>query len=41
VVTPRGNGRALVAVRAASATVARALPRVLGYQFIVRARRRA
>ncbi len=40
VIAPRWHGRALAAVHAASAAAARALPRVLGYQFVVRARRR-
>ncbi|HEY7519592.1 MAG TPA: class I SAM-dependent methyltransferase [Methylomirabilota bacterium] len=40
VLGPRWHGRALATVHAASAAAARALPRLLGYQFIVRARRR-
>jgi 2-polyprenyl-3-methyl-5-hydroxy-6-metoxy-1,4-benzoquinol methylase len=39
VVPPRLHGRALAAVHGASAAVARALPRLLGYQFVVLARR--
>lgn len=38
-VPPRWHGRALAAVHALSASTARALPRVLGYQFIVQAQR--
>lgn len=41
VVAPRWHGAALAAVHTASAAAARALPRLLGYQFVVRARRRA
>jgi 2-polyprenyl-3-methyl-5-hydroxy-6-metoxy-1,4-benzoquinol methylase len=41
VVAPRWQGGALSAVHAVSAAAARALPRVLGYQFVVQARRRA
>ena len=41
VVAERWHGRALAAAHAVSAAAARALPRVLGYQFVVRARRRA
>jgi 2-polyprenyl-3-methyl-5-hydroxy-6-metoxy-1,4-benzoquinol methylase len=41
VVAPRWHGGTLAAVHAVSAVAARALPRVLGYQFIVQARRRA
>jgi len=41
VVAPRWHGRALAAVHAMSGAAARALPRVLGYQFVVWARRRA
>jgi 2-polyprenyl-3-methyl-5-hydroxy-6-metoxy-1,4-benzoquinol methylase len=41
VVAPRWHGRALATVHAVSAAAARTLPRVLGYQFIVQARRRA
>jgi hypothetical protein len=40
VVAERWHGRTLAAAHAASAAAARALPRVLGYQFVVRARRR-
>ena len=40
VLPARWHGRALAAVHAASAAAARAVPRVLGYQLIVRARRR-
>jgi 2-polyprenyl-3-methyl-5-hydroxy-6-metoxy-1,4-benzoquinol methylase len=40
VLPARWHGRALAAVHAASAAAARALPRMLGYQLIVRARRR-
>jgi 2-polyprenyl-3-methyl-5-hydroxy-6-metoxy-1,4-benzoquinol methylase len=40
VLPARWHGRALAAVHAASAAAARTLPRVLGYQLIVRARRR-
>jgi 2-polyprenyl-3-methyl-5-hydroxy-6-metoxy-1,4-benzoquinol methylase len=40
VVGERWHGRALAAVHAVSAATARALPRVLGYQFVVEARRR-
>ena len=40
VVSPRWHGGALAAVHAVSAAAARALPRVLGYQFVVQARRR-
>jgi 2-polyprenyl-3-methyl-5-hydroxy-6-metoxy-1,4-benzoquinol methylase len=39
VVSPRLHGRALAAVHGASAAAARALPRLLGYQFVVLARR--
>ena len=39
VVPARWHGRGLATVHAASAAAARALPRVLGYQLIVRARR--
>lgn len=39
VVPPRWHGGALAAVHALSAAAARALPRVLGYQFVVQARR--
>jgi hypothetical protein len=39
VVPPRWHGGALAAVHALSAGAARALPRVLGYQFVVLARR--
>jgi SAM-dependent methyltransferase len=39
VVPPRWHGRALAAVHAASAATARWLPRLLGYQFLVLARR--
>ena len=39
VVPPRLHGRALAAVHGASAAAARALPRLLGYQFVVLARR--
>ena len=39
VVPPRWHGRALAAVHALGAAAARALPRVLGYQFVVLARR--
>jgi len=38
-VPPRLHGRALAAVHGASAAAARALPRLLGYQFVVLARR--
>jgi len=38
VVSPRLHGRALAAVHGASAVAARALPRLLGYQFVVLAR---
>jgi 2-polyprenyl-3-methyl-5-hydroxy-6-metoxy-1,4-benzoquinol methylase len=41
VVAPRWHGRALATAHAVSAAAARTLPRVLGYQFIVHARRRA
>lgn len=41
VVAPRWHGRALAAVHTVSANAARALPRLLGYQFIVQARRRS
>ena len=41
VVPPRWHGGALSAVHVLSAAAARALPRVLGYQFVVQARRRA
>jgi SAM-dependent methyltransferase len=40
VVPPRWHGSALAAVHAVSASAARALPRMLGYQFVVHARRR-
>lgn len=40
VVAPRWHGGALAAVHAVSAAAARALPRVLGYQFVVQATRR-
>ena len=40
VVAPRWHGGALAAIHALSAAAARALPRVLGYQFVVQARRR-
>jgi 2-polyprenyl-3-methyl-5-hydroxy-6-metoxy-1,4-benzoquinol methylase len=39
VVPPRGHGRALAAVHALSAATARALPRLLGYQFVLLASR--
>ena len=39
VVPPRLHGRALALVHGASAAAARALPRLLGYQFVVLARR--
>ncbi|MGH7278273.1 MAG: class I SAM-dependent methyltransferase [Candidatus Rokuibacteriota bacterium] len=39
VVTPRWHGACLDAVHAASAVAARALPRLLGYQFVVLAER--
>jgi 2-polyprenyl-3-methyl-5-hydroxy-6-metoxy-1,4-benzoquinol methylase len=39
VVPPRWHGGLLTAVHALSAAASRALPRVLGYQFVVRARR--
>ena len=39
-VPPRWHGRMLDAVHAASAAATRALPRLLGYQFVVLARRR-
>lgn len=39
VVPPRLHGRALAIVQGASAATARALPRLLGYQFVVLARR--
>jgi 2-polyprenyl-3-methyl-5-hydroxy-6-metoxy-1,4-benzoquinol methylase len=40
VAASRWHGPALAAVHTASAAAARALPRLLGYQFLVRARRR-
>jgi 2-polyprenyl-3-methyl-5-hydroxy-6-metoxy-1,4-benzoquinol methylase len=40
VVAPRWHGGALAAVHAVSAAAASALPRVLGYQFVVQATRR-
>jgi 2-polyprenyl-3-methyl-5-hydroxy-6-metoxy-1,4-benzoquinol methylase len=40
VAAARWHGPALAALHTASATAARALPRMLGYQFLVRARRR-
>jgi 2-polyprenyl-3-methyl-5-hydroxy-6-metoxy-1,4-benzoquinol methylase len=40
VAAARWHGPALAALHAASAAAARALPRMLGYQFLVRARRR-
>ena len=40
VVSPRWHGLGLAAVHAFSAATARALPRVLGYQFVVSARHR-
>jgi 2-polyprenyl-3-methyl-5-hydroxy-6-metoxy-1,4-benzoquinol methylase len=38
VLTPRWHGRALALLQAVSAATARALPRLLGYQFVVLAR---
>jgi len=38
VVPPRWHGRALAALHSLSAAAARALPRLLGYQFVVLAR---
>jgi SAM-dependent methyltransferase len=40
VVAPRWHGRGVATVHGVSAAAARTLPRVLGYQFIVHARRR-
>jgi 2-polyprenyl-3-methyl-5-hydroxy-6-metoxy-1,4-benzoquinol methylase len=39
VLPPRWHGRGLAAVQALNAAAARAVPRLLGYQFVVRARR--